>query len=73
MIDTLTEDLLRLRDAPDYLKSRGITASTPTVYRWASTVGVRGVRLETIAVGKTYYTSRQAIQRFLETLNKERP
>jgi hypothetical protein len=39
-----------------------------TLYRWALH-GVRGVRLETVIVGGRRFTSREAIGRFLATLN----
>ena len=38
-----------------------------TLYRWASH-GCRGVRLETIQIGGTKCTSRQALQRFFAGL-----
>ncbi len=39
-----------------------------TLHRWRSE-GVRGVRLETILVGGLRYTSREAIDRFIEAQN----
>jgi len=61
-----SEDTLSLRDAVGYLKSRGITVGRTTIYRWAGETGFKGVRLETIQVAGMKYTSRQAIQRFVE-------
>lgn len=45
MIDTTRETLIPLVSAHTYLGTRGIKASKVTVYRWASAVGVHGIRL----------------------------
>jgi hypothetical protein len=47
---------------------RGRHVAVSTLYRW-STVGLRGVRLETIQVGGTRCTSVQALRRFFERLS----
>lgn len=41
--------------------------NTSTIYRW-TTKGLWGVRLESIFVGNTRCTSREALQRFAEAL-----
>jgi len=62
MIDTTRETLLSLAEAGTILRKH-----VATVYRW-STAGVRGVILETLQVGGTRCTSREAVQRFCEAL-----
>jgi hypothetical protein len=62
MVDTTSEALLSLTQAAALLGKH-----TATVYRW-STGGVRGVVLETIQVGGTRCTSKEAVQRFCERL-----
>lgn len=70
MIDTASEILVPLRDVPRCLPPRpnGKRLHVSAVYRWTLR-GVKGVRLETIRVGGTTYTSREAIQRFSELLS----
>ena len=63
MLDTTTENLMTLGEA-----SRFVRKHITTVYRW-STSGYRGVVLETIQVGGSRRTSREAIQRFCERLS----
>ena len=69
MIDAKTEDLLSLADAARVLPRRrgGKRVHVATVYRW-STCGLRGVALETLQVGGTRCTSREALQSFFERL-----
>ena len=63
MIDIDNEDLIRVpTEATKYIPGRPNPA---TVWRWYKR-GVRGVRLETAVVGGRRYTSRQAIQRFID-------
>jgi hypothetical protein len=71
MIDTTAETILSLSQAADELprRRRGRKTHVSTLYRWA-TSGCRGVRLETIQVGATRCTSREAIQRFCERLSQ---
>lgn len=56
------ERLLKLAKAAKTLP--GNPASS-TLFRWASR-GIRGVRLETCLIGGVRYTSREAIQRFVD-------
>lgn len=70
MIDTGVENLIPLRDVPRCLPPRpnGKRLHISAVYRWTLR-GVKGVRLETVKIGGTTYTSREAIQRFSERLS----
>lgn len=71
MIDLNTETVLSLADAAKVLPKRraGKPTHVATVYRWAQR-GCRGVVLETIRVGCTRCTSREALQRFCEALTR---
>lgn len=66
-------NLVPLRDVPRLLPARpsGKRVHISAVYRWVQR-GVRGVRLETIRVGGTTYTSREALQSFAEELTARR-
>lgn len=63
MIDVLAEEVLELGDARKLLPGRPDRA---TIFRWALGTGSHGVRLETVKVGRKRFTSKQAIQRFVE-------
>jgi hypothetical protein len=71
MIDSGSETLLSLAQAADELprRRRGRKTHISTLFRW-STVGCRGVVLETLQVGGTRCTSREALQRFFERLSQ---
>ncbi len=64
----LDEEFLPLTQAPQHIPGR---PHVTTVWRWVNR-GVRGHRLEAVAVGGRVFTTRQAIQRFLESLNRTR-
>jgi len=66
MLNTVSETLVSLAEA-----ARLLGKHVATAYRW-STAGVRGVVLETIQVGGTRCTSREAVQRFCERLTAAR-
>ena len=70
MIDTITENPIPLTQAAAELprRRRGRKTHVSTLYRWA-TGGCRGVVLETIQIGGTRCTSREAMQRFFERLS----
>ena len=70
MIDIEREQLLALHDVPKLLPPRpsGKRLHISAVYRWAQR-GVHGIRLEIIRVGGTTYTSREALQRFVQPSN----
>ena len=66
-IDPLTEELLSMKDAAALLQKRrgGAKVSLTSLWRW-STRGAKGVRLETVRVGSSVYTTRDALRRFIE-------
>ena len=70
-IDTANESLLALKQAADELprRRRGRKVHVSCIYRW-STVGCKGVVLETIQIGGTRCASREAPQRFVERLSQ---
>jgi hypothetical protein len=74
MIDTMTENPIPLTQAAAELprRRRGRKGHVSTLYRWA-TGGCRGVVLETIQIGGTRCTSREALQRFFERLSSPTP
>ena len=73
MIDISTEQLLTLPQAARVRPHGRLGRPThpSTVYRWISR-GVRGVagvvKLEGVRLGGSWYTSREALQRFAEAL-----
>lgn len=73
MIDLEKERVVSLTTAAAYLPRRraGKRPHMATLYRWASR-GIQGIHLETIRVGGTLCTSREALQRFCERLSTER-
>ncbi len=73
MIDTSVEATIPLTLAADELPRcrRGRKTHVSTLFRW-SKAGCRGVVLETIQVGGTRCTSREALQRFFERLSEVR-
>lgn len=74
MIDIATESLFPLSELPDHwpLMPGGRRLHRSVGYRYASKgVGPSRVRLETVVMGSTRYTSAQAVQRFAEALTTE--
>ena len=73
MIDIGNEELIPIREVPAKLPPRvnGKQVHVTTVYRWINH-GVRGVKLESLKVGGTTYTSTEALQRFAEGLSHPR-
>jgi hypothetical protein len=73
MIDSQTEHVIPFTQASDESPRRrkGRKIHVSCFYRW-STVGCRGVILETIQIGGTRCTSREALQRFFERLSEFR-
>jgi transposase len=70
MIDINAEQLVPLREVPQFLPRRaGRKVHISTVYRWTQR-GVRGIQLESVRVGGSTYTSREAMQRFAERLSQ---
>lgn len=70
MIDALTEDIISLADAARYLPTRraGKRPHISCVYRWTVS-GCKGVKLESIQIGGTRCTSREALSRFFDRLS----
>lgn len=69
MID-LQDDLIPLSEVPGILpRRRGRRLHLSSIYRWAQH-GVRGVRLEVVRVGGVAYTSRQALDDFVQSLSE---
>jgi len=52
-------------------RASGKRVHVATVYRWAS-VGLKGIRLETIQIGGHCYTSKEALGRFFAELTRQR-
>jgi hypothetical protein len=65
VIDTTVEKLITFSEAARVVPSRhpGRKLATVTVWRWAE-YGVQGIKLESVYVGGSRYTSREALQRF---------
>jgi len=70
MIDALAEDVVCLADAAELCprRRRGKKTHVSCLYRWTTT-GCRGVVLESLQVGGTRCTSRQALARFFIRLS----
>jgi hypothetical protein len=70
MIDSQSEHVISFAQAGEESprRRRGRKIHISCFYRW-STVGCRGIVLETIQVGGTRCTSREALQRFFERLS----
>ena len=71
MIDTRIETPITFAAAAETLPRRraGRPGNQSTIYRWA-TSGCRGVILETIQIGGSRCTSREAMQRFFDKLGE---
>ena len=74
MIDIANEHLIPLREVPKCLPPRptGRRIHISAVYRWM-TRGLHGIRLETVKIGGTTYTSQEALQRFADELSTIAP
>jgi hypothetical protein len=68
-INVQDEQVISLREACGLLPRRraGKKPAIETLYRW-SLRGCRGIKLETVQVGGTRCTSREALQRFCDAL-----
>ena len=73
MIDSQKERLIPLAEAAVQVPGRrpGQSVGVSTLYRWID-LGVRGVRLESMACGGTLCTTAEAIQRFFEGVTEAR-
>lgn len=66
MIDINSETLIAFREVPQWCEQTlGKRISPATIFRWRLR-GVRGVKLETLLVGGTRFTSIEALHRFIE-------
>ena len=64
MIEVTAETLIQFRDLPKWTKDHlGRRIHPSTLHRWRLR-GTRGVKLETLLVGGTRYTSVEALNRF---------
>jgi len=72
-IDMSEETLIPVAEVPQKLPPRpsGKNVHVTSVYCWINH-GVRGVKLESLKVGGTTYTSTEALQRFAERLSHPR-
>jgi uncharacterized protein DUF1580 len=72
MLDITREQILSLNDAAKMLPvaRNGKKPHIATLYRWASR-GFRGTRLETCRVGRTRFTSIEALERFIRSINED--
>jgi hypothetical protein len=71
MIDLMQEHLIAVREVPKLLplRSNGKPIHLSACYRWMEK-GINGTRLESVRVGGTTYTSREALQRFANHLSR---
>jgi hypothetical protein len=61
-LDMMKEEIVAFRKAAVFVPSR---PHVSTLHRWRQR-GIRGVRLDAVLVGGVWYTSREAIRRFIE-------
>ncbi|ODA32128.1 helix-turn-helix domain-containing protein [Planctopirus hydrillae] len=61
-IDLRAEQLILLGEA---CRRLSVVASPPTLWRWR-TRGVNGVKLECVRAGRKWYTTYEALNRFLD-------
>lgn len=69
-IDINSEDLIQFGEAARCFPGKPVAIQT--LHRWRLH-GVRGAKLETILIGGLRYTSKQAIDRFVEAQNSGQP
>lgn len=74
MIDILSENLVSLADAAKLLPRRrgGKRVHQSCIYRWCLN-GLKGVVLESIQIGGTRCTSKEALTRFFNRLSDTTP
>lgn len=72
VIDISREELLTFGQAARKARPIGSRPAAPsTIWRWHSK-GIAGVRLETVCLGGTRYTSAEALQRFFDAVTQAR-
>jgi hypothetical protein len=71
MIDPLSEQVISLSEAAKSLPARraGKRPHVSCIYRWTVS-GCKGIKLESLQVGGTRCTSREALARFFERLSQ---
>lgn len=70
MIEFTQETLVRFRDVPKWCHARfGNRIHPSTVHRWRMR-GIRGIRLESVLVGGSRFTSEEALVRFFDKTTK---
>jgi hypothetical protein len=69
-IDVQTETIISFADARSAFPGIDRRISLATLHRWRLN-GVRGVKLETVLIGGLRYTSREAIDRFIQAQNAD--
>ncbi len=69
-IDVQSETLISFSDARSAFPGIDRRLSLATLHRWRLN-GVRGVKLETVLIGGLRYTSREAIDRFIQAQNAD--
>lgn len=62
MVDILSEDTVTLTEASKIIPGR---PHSSTIWRWHQH-GCRGIKLETAVIGGRRFTSREAIERFVQ-------
>lgn len=71
-IDALNEELLTFGKAARRARPKDSPPAAPsTICRWHAK-GIAGVRLETLCMGGTRYTSAEALQRFFSAITQAR-
>lgn len=70
MIQTQSEQLIRISEVPSLLPKRhGRKTHVASVYRWIK-AGLSGVRLESVYVGGIQYSSLEALERFCQRVTE---
>lgn len=71
-IDAVNEELITFGQAARRARPQGQRPAAPcTIWRWHKK-GVSGVKLETICIGGTRYTSAEALKRFFDAVTLAR-
>ena len=66
--NVIAEELISIAQAGKHIPGRGVSRSV--IERWIRK-GVKGRILETVKIGKARYTSREAIMRFIDGINRD--
>lgn len=60
---------IKVKDVPDYLKTKGIVRTRATVYNWIET-GVKGHKLRVYTRGGQLFTMRRWVDEFVALLDQ---